>query len=220
MEVDGSYIEEYFAEKLDDRVVQDEKLALLLLVLDERPGVLIMNPDLEDRKTLKMMCQDFDLEFLYTGGDKRRGLKDRLKSSDSRLFKGGFFIASESQRFSVLKDSEGRFYGFSDRAVGEFLGYPEDDITYFADNVVEGHIERPTRKKAEELVSRRVLKAKDLKYLELVSYVPRPEEENIVQAVETGREREEKILEMDENKGTDVGKEILSQVFRQPLYKN
>ncbi len=219
MELQKKPVETYFTEKLDDHVVIDEKLALLLLLLEERPGVLVMNPELDDRKILKQFAQEFDLEHLYTGGEGERGLKDKLLHEDSRMFKGGFFITDEKERFRILKESEGRFYGFSDRAVGRFLGYPEDDTEYFAENVVEGHIERPTREKAEELVSEGVLKKSDLKYLELVSYVPRPRKENIVKAVETGKKREQKILEIDDELGLEVGKNILREIFRDPLYE-
>ncbi|WP_414838347.1 hypothetical protein ACK3SF_02995 [Candidatus Nanosalina sp. VS9-1] len=211
-------VQDYFQHRLNDAVVQDEKLALYLLVIGERPGVLIMNPDMKDRNILEDFCREFDLEYIYTGGEGERGLLDKILRRDSRLFKGGFFIASDGERFEELESTEGRFYGFSDEGVGEFLGYPEDDVEYFASNVVEGHIERPTREKAEELVSEGVIRKKDLKYLELVSYVPRPEEENIVEAVELGKKREEKILEIDEDLGIDTGAKILGQIFNDPLY--
>lgn len=209
---------ENFGNKIEDSVVIGEKLALYLLVIEERPGVLIMDPDFNDRKKLKQFCREYDLEFHYTGGEGKRGLKDKLLRTDSRMFKGGFFIAREKERFQKLKRSKGRFYGFSDEGVGEFLGYPEDDIKYFSGNVTDGHIEKPTREKAEKLVSNRVIKKDDLKYLELVSYVPRPERENIVRAIETGEERHRKIEDIDQKYGVKTGKNLLREVFRDPLY--
>ena len=218
MDLDPGLVEDYFEHRLNDAVVVDEKLALLLLLIDERPGALIMNPDFKDRNILEDFCQEFELEKLYTGGEKSRGLLDKILRRDTRLFKGGFFIAKEEERFEALKSTEGRFYGFSDEGVGSFLGYPEDDVEYFANNVTEGHIERPTNEKAEELVSEGVLKNSELKYLELVSYVPRPEKENILKAVELGKRREEKILAMDEELDIESGAEVLREIFRDPLY--
>lgn len=219
MELDPGLVEDYFEHRLTDAVVVDEKLELLLLLIEERPGVLIMNPDYRDRNILQDFCDEFELEFLYTGGEKSRGLLDKILRRDTRLFKGGFFIARDRGRFEKLKETEGRFYGFSDEGVGNFLGYPEDDIEYFSNNVTEGHIERPTNEKAEELVSQGLIKERDLKYLELLSYVPRPVKENILEAVELGKKREEKILEKDEELDIDSGKEVLREVFRDPLYK-
>jgi len=209
---------EKFDKLIQDSVVVDEKLALYLLIIDERPGVLIMDPDFDDRKKLKDFCREYDLELHYTGGEGKRGLKDKLLRTDSRMFKGGFFITREEERFRKLKASDGRFYGFSDEGVGKFLGYPEDDIDYFSGNVTEGHIEKPTREKAEELRSEGVIRKEDLKYLELVSYVPRPEKENIIKAIETGKHRHEKIEEVDQKYGVDTGKKLLREVFRDPLY--
>lgn len=218
MDLDSGLVEDYFEHRLNDTVVIDEKLALLLLLIDERPGVLIMNPDYRDRNVLEDFCTEFELEHIYTGGERSRGLIDRILRRDTRLFKGGFFIAKDEKRLEKLQETEGRFYSFSDEGVGNFLGYPEDDIEYFAEKVAEGHIERPTNKKAEELVSEGVLKNRELKYLELVSYVPRPLKENILDAVELGKKREEKILEMDEELGINSGAEVLREVFRDPLY--
>ena len=218
MDLDPGLVEDYFEHRLNDTVVIDEKLALLLLLIDERPGVLIMNPDYRDRNVLEDFCREFKLEKIYTGGERSRGLLDKILRRDTRLFKGGFFIAKDEQRLEKLEETEGRFYSFSDEGVGNFLGYPEDDIEYFAEKVVEGHIERPTNEKAQELVSQGVLKNRELKYLELVSYVPRPVKENILEAVELGKEREEKILKMDEELDIESGAEVLREVFRDPLY--
>ena len=209
---------EKFEDLIGDSVVVDEKLALYLLIIDERPGVLIMDPDFDDRKKLKDFCREYDLEFHYTGGEGKRGLKDRLLGTDSRMFKGGFFICREKDQIKKLKQSEGRFYGFSDQGVGDFLGYPEDDIEYFSGNVTKGHIEKPTRDKAEELVSDKTIRKDDLKYLELVSYVPRPEKENILEAIETGKHRHEKIEEIDKKYEVKTGKKLLRKLFRDPLY--
>ena len=208
---------EKFHEKVGQSTVIDEEVALYLLLIDERPGVLVMDPDLDDRKKLKNFCREYDLSYHYTGGEGERGLKDKILRTDSRLFKGGFFIAKDEKRFEMLKSSEGRFYGFSDEAVGKFLGYPEDDIKYFSGNVTDGHIENPTREKADELRSQGKIKEKDLKFLELVDYVPRPEEENILKAINTGKNRHEKIKKIDEKYEINTGEEILRKLFRSPL---
>jgi hypothetical protein len=119
-----------------------ETVDLFLLLLEERPACLIMDPDREETEKLKDFCNKFNLEYITREG-----------SRDSMLSKSGFFVCRNENRLKMLKGSDGRFYGFSDRDVGNFLGFPDDDIEFFHENVERGHVESRTREVVQEMVS-------------------------------------------------------------------
>ena len=110
----------------------------------------------------------------------------------------------------MLEDSYGNFYGCSDQAVGKFLGYPEESIEFYSEAEVPGE---EYRKKLTELHERGEIDDEGLRYLQLVDYVPRPEKENILQAVEEGKRKEKALERFDEENSTRVAEMYLTELF-------
>jgi hypothetical protein len=171
-----------------------------------------MSPDFKDRKILRSFCEDFSLYSLDIKGQERSTL-DRLLQKDSRTFKGGFFITSNEQRLENLKSSEGDFYGFSDKAVGKFLGYPEEDIKYFEEREIEGKVGSETEEIIEDMIEEDEINQEDVKYLELTSYLPKTEKSNILLAIQKGKEREKSLLELDKKFNTNIGSKHLDKML-------
>ena len=212
MDLDISNLEGYFFDKLTEILSLHERFELLLVLTEERPGALIMSPDFKDRKILRSFCEDFSLYSLDVKGQERSKL-DRLLQKDSRTFKGGFFITSNKQRLENLKYSDGDFYGFSDKSVGKFLGYPEEDIKYFEEREVEGKVGSETEEIIEDMIEEGEINQEDVKYLELTSYLPKPEKSNILLAIQKGKEREKSLLELDKKFNTNIGSKNLDKLL-------
>lgn len=207
---DSGPLEHYFAEELPDRFPTDECLDMLMVVIGERPGALVMGPSFKDRRVLEEFCNTFELSFLDMEGEKRSWL-DRIFRRDTRVFRGGFFISREDERLGIIENSEGDFYGSSEKAVGEFLGYPKEDVEYYTEKRQQTP-ERNFRQKVEDFVEGNNLNL-DLKYLNLASYVPKPEEENIRRAIRKGKEKEEKLLELEEETGSNISSKYLENLL-------
>lgn len=219
MELEKSVLAEYFLNKLPERIPSNECFELLLVVIEERPGALVMSPDFKDRKLLREFCEDLALEYLEVE-ERKRSLLDRVLRRDTRTFKGGFFVAHDSKRFEKLKESKGRFYGFSDKSVGEFLGYPDDDTDYFAERAAKGEVWDETEDKVKELIEKGDLQRNEVKYLEFTSYVPRPEKSNVLQKVKKGKQREKALIGLDKQLGTEIGETYLAERVGQTIYSS
>ncbi|MFB6241261.1 MAG: hypothetical protein ABEJ36_00475 [Candidatus Nanosalina sp.] len=193
---------DFFLENLPHR----ECIDLFLVVLGERPACLVMDPDSEEREKLAEFCREFGLSF-----------REQESRNESLLSSSGFFISRDESRFKHLKDSGGRFYGFSDRDVGKFLGFPEEDIEFFAENIEDGPLEVKTRKVVEDLVSHGEIDLEDAKFVQLTTYVPRPEEENVKDALETGKGYRNALLEFDQKFDSSTGRRVLEEFFGQVL---
>ncbi|MFB6216396.1 MAG: hypothetical protein ABEJ72_05450 [Candidatus Aenigmatarchaeota archaeon] len=201
-------IKKYFEQELPETLPDYQVLHLLLFFIDERPGVLVMDPDEDDRKILQEFCDDFSFPYMYS---------EDKEFSRGDLEMGGFFIARNRERIEELEKSEGEFYGFSDSAVGEFLGYPESAIEYFVEHVGSGTIESTAKDKIEDMLGDEI-PFSDARYLELVPYVPRPDVDEIKEAVNKGKRKEAAIVDFDRVHDFHVGKTILSQVFSESVY--
>jgi hypothetical protein len=198
-------VEKYISYFLDN-LPQRETVDVFLVLIGERPACLVMDPDTEEKQKLRDFCEVFDLNYL---------LKER--EDGSMLSDSGFFISCKQDRFEMLEDSDGRFYGFSDRCVGEFLGFPEDDIEFFQENVKKGHVEAETRKVVEDLLSRGVIDEGEARLMELTTYVPRPKKENVERAVDKGRVYRDALLDFDRGNNTSIGKKTLEEFFGHAL---
>ena len=192
-----SDIEKYFLQILPEIFPSDECRGLLTLVAGERPGVLLMSVKEEDEDLVKNFCDDFGLELEFMG-------------ERTELLDPGAFIASDSEKFSVLEDSYGNFYGCSDEAVGKFLGYPEDAVNFYSEAEIPGE---EYSEKVTVLYRSGAIDENDLKHLQLIDYVPRPEKESILQAVEKGKMKEEKLREFDKENDTRVAEMYLQELF-------
>ncbi len=201
MELSGEPLKdlEYFEQNLPYR----DAIDLTLVYLGERPACLVMDPGEEEVRRIRKFCKKLGFYFL---------VKESVEYSD--LSKTGVFVTKEKDRLNVLEDTNGRFYGFSDRKVGEFLGFPDEDVEYFAENIENGPLESETREKALELASEKVISREDIKFVELVTYVARPSEESVLQAVKRGKDYRDALLEFDTETGSDLGRRLLNRYIR------
>lgn len=190
----GDKIREFFENKLPEIINSDELRDLLFLVLEEKPGALIMSADEPTRQLLQRFCNEFDMEIKIVKGEKK-SLLDRLMSRDNRFLKDSIFIAHDRKKFEILENSEGDFCGFSNEAVGEFLGYPEGSIEYFTKENIRGEMKSELEMKLESLKNSGVIDQEDINCLKMISYMPRPEKESILEAVDEGRKRKQLIKE-------------------------
>lgn len=203
--MDVEKVEDYMDFFLDN-LSRRESVDLFLIMMDERPACLIMDPDETEKERLKDICDDFDLHWREKGSEQ-----------DSALSSSGFFISRDKKRFKHLKDSDGRFYGFSDVDVGRFLGFPAEDVEFFAENIEDGPLEVKTREVVDELVTRGKIPSEDGRLVELASYVPKPEEENVIRALEKGRRYRDALLEFDESYNSSIGRKVLEEFLGQVL---
>ena len=201
-------LEKYFMKFLPEKIGYDHAYDILMMLTGEKPGSLVMSPDVEQRKALEEMCEQLDLSYKVTGG-RQRSLLDKLLRRDTRLFKDGFFIARDEKALERLEQSEGKFYGYSDKGVGEFLGYPRESTIYYDSTEPST---KASEKKIKELEKEGKLEEDEMKFLKLVSYVPRPEEENILRAVKIGEMREKKLKELDKDLETSIGEKYLEKM--------
>jgi hypothetical protein len=155
------------------------------------------------------MCDELDLAYRITGG-RERSLLDKILRRDTRMFKDGFFIARDEKALKRLEESDGKFYGFSDRGVGEFLGYPRESTIYYQES--RKPATEKSEEKLEELEEKGKISEKDKEYLALISYVPRPEEVSIMRAVKIGEMREKKLKELDKDLETGIGEKYIEEM--------
>jgi hypothetical protein len=201
-DLDPDLLEEYFLERFSDELLDEEAYHLLLLVLGEKPGVLLMSVE-ADTEVVRDFCSDFDLE-MKTVGEEKRSFWDKLFRRKT-LKSTSIFVAEDEERFDLLERSDVAEDWFSDKSIGKFLGYPEDAVKYYENEDIPGKAFRDEADLNE-------FGDNDLAYLNFVGYVPPPEEEEISKAIETGKNREELLLSMDRELDTNTGSEYLSEI--------
>ena len=201
-------LEKYFVEKFPDTILDEEAYHLLLLVLEEKPGVFVMSADYRDRELLHCFCDEFDLEMAVKEGGSR-SLLDRILRRDTRFIKDSVFITHKEERFDILENSNGEIKGFSDREIGEFLGYPEDAIEFYEEHEIPG---RFFEKRIIEFVDNSDLSQEEVELLGLLGYLPAPNMESVEDAVGVAEEREDRLVEFDRKMGLDIGSRYLSKM--------
>lgn len=185
-------------ERLSDR----QALDLLLLVAGSRPACLVMDPGDDLKHELEAFCE-------------KAGFNFRLEEDSSGgLGKQGLFITQNEKRLEKLEDSEGRFYGLSDRHVGIFLGFPEEDVEYFHRNISDGPVEPETRQRKSEMVSDGEISEKESEIVKLVSYVPEPSRDGIIRALRRGKLHLESLETFDREHGTSIGLRVVENFYR------
>ncbi|MFB6245319.1 MAG: hypothetical protein ABEJ03_03140, partial [Candidatus Nanohaloarchaea archaeon] len=171
-------LERWFGERLPEVLTDGSEYPLLLTVLGEKPAALTMNIDSEQEKVLEELCDEFDLSMKT--GEGRRSKPDRAVGENPVRDQKCAFIARDEERFDLLEASEGRFYGFSDRAVGKFLGFPEDAIEFFVQNEQPGMKSRKFMEKMDDV---------NRELVDLTTYIVPDSERAVRKAEEKGRKR-------------------------------
>lgn len=189
-------VESYFDYFIDELPYRDV-LDLFLMYIEERPSCLVMNTDSEEVEKLKDFCQTFNLHY-------------QIEEGESKISGNAVFIALDKKRLKMLEKSNGRFCGFSDIQVGKFLGFPEEDAEYFSQNITNGQIEPEARRKAEKMIEDNLLSREDLKYIQITTYVPKPEKKNVQKCVEKGKQNEKSVKEFDRLNDCELGERILT----------
>ncbi len=202
-------------DNLTDFFTIDNCLALLLMKQGEKPGVLIMSGDHRQKKKIRKICNVEDRHWrVYGSSIEKENLRRKIKkflgfSSSDPFDTAGIFVARNQERFEILEDSSGDFYGFTDSAVGEFLGYEKDSVEFYENLEKNETAVKPYDEKVDEMLENGDLEEDELKFLELVFYVPVPDREHIMDALTTGRDRWE-ILSSSE-----TGKKYLELLEQQ-----
>lgn len=202
-------LEKYFMKYLPEKIGFEHAYDILMMLTGEKPGSLVMSPDMEQKKALEELCNELDLSYRVTGG-RERSLLDKILRRDTRMFKDGFFIARDEKAVERLEQSEGRFYGFSDRGVGEFLGYPRESTIYYQESTDPAT--KASEEKVQELKEDGTLTEEEIELLALISYVPRPEGTSVLRAVKIGEMREKKLKELDKDLETGIGQKYIEEM--------
>jgi len=205
---DTKIMEEYFLEKFPGTLMYEEDYHLLLLVIGEKEGVLIMSADKEQRKVIEEFCRELGLEMKVVEGEKR-SLLDKILGRSSPMNRDSIYITRNSERFTILEDSKGMFTGFSSRAVGEFLGYPEKAINFYEENDVPG---MEFEEGLKELTDKDIFSESELELLDLLDYVTSPEKESIQEALEVAKSREKALQRLDSELDTTIGEKYLREI--------
>ncbi|MBY6287233.1 hypothetical protein GLT90_01360 [Nanohaloarchaea archaeon H12] len=184
-------------ELLSDR----ETLDLLIMVQSTRPGCLIMDPNESLENRLQKFCKQNNYSF------------KQKKDNTSKLGKKGFFITENRERLEIINRGTGRFYGASDKKVGKFLGFPEESISYFNQNIEEGPIEPQAREKRKQLVEQGVITEEEADISKIVSYVPKPSEKSIEKAVKRGKTHIRNLKAFDQNMGSKIGTRAIEDFY-------
>lgn len=194
----------------------DNCLALLLLREGEKPGVLVMSANQGQKEKIEEISETRGWSWrVYGGSLERESFIESLKkflgfSTNDPFDTAGIFVARSEERFQILEESSGGFYEVSEEAVGEFLGYDRDAVEFYTDLDEGETATEPYEERVDEMLESGELDEEDLKFLELVFYVPVPEKVKILEAVELGRTRWELLSSTDE--GTEYLEELKQQL--------
>lgn len=207
-----SRTQEFFEERLPAVLEDGSSYPLLLVALGEKPAALSMNVNHEQIEVLEEFCEEFNLHLrIYEG---RMSKPDTAVGQNPSFNQKGAFIAKNPERFKILENSEGRFYGASDEAVGKFLDFPEKAIRFFNSTEQPG---LESRKEIQRMKQKEEINS-DLKYLNLITHIPAPEKESVEKAVETGKKREKLLEQFDKEMDTEIGRKYLNRRFGNNLY--
>lgn len=198
-------LEEWFGEKLPELLEDSSEYPIFLVATRNKPGALTMNVTEEQARELQEMCRELDLSIRVAKGrvSKPGVAVGERPEHDQRCA----FIARDDERFKVLEESEGRFYGFSDRAVGEFLGFPESAIKFFEQN------EQPGMESKKRILEE---KPEERELLALTTFIPSPDA--LEEAIEIGRKRKMQLEEFDSENGSHLGEQFIEKRMKDSLY--
>ncbi|MFB6182434.1 MAG: hypothetical protein ABEI78_00060, partial [Candidatus Nanohaloarchaea archaeon] len=127
-------LEDYYS-NFRDRLEDGSSYPLVLLLLKQRPGAVVMHVEDKSEKILNEFAEEFKISTLKSEGRKSKSkAEEKFYPNDKAIF-----LARNEKHFETLSQSETRFYGFSDKSVGEFLGFPEEAIQYFMKSESPGY---------------------------------------------------------------------------------
>lgn len=172
-----------------------EKISLIFLLEEIKSGAVLMSVKYQDRKIIKEFSEEFNLNYKVVEGSNVSFLA-KLIGIDSRTIIDTVFLTKDIERFEILKEQDPGFAGFTDESVGRFLGYPEEAVNYYAEKEMPGRDFREGVKSLE-------ISENELKYLNLINYLPRPEKKKVTEAVEEGKRRADKLEEISKETGID-----------------
>ncbi len=209
---DTAKLEDYFLERVPRQLGYSTGIDLLLLLLEEKPGALVMGVSPEQERFVKRFCREFGLEYLY---NRHLGFWERFRRRlgiASGFDNPGIAVARSRERLEVLERSEiNGFTSFKQGSLGRFLGYPEEAVEFYAESDdAPGMV---VQQKIEKLVEDGEIDEEDLAYMELVDYVPPPELESIEAAINRGMKRKDLLLEFDSETGSSIGERYLDELL-------
>ncbi|WP_414837388.1 hypothetical protein ACK3SF_03905 [Candidatus Nanosalina sp. VS9-1] len=236
--IDPEALEKFLLEDALDHMIVNEALDLLLLVIGEKPAASTtahfekLSPGFE--KFVEDFSDEFDLFYVT------RDVEDTHPETDENITGSSVFFTDEEERLDMLRPMEqatnkdiGKFLGYPEEAVEAFetsRGFreayqrfeemmgdedvsEEEALDFLEENTSEKSYSEKFDEKVEEMIQDGKMDRSDEKYLGLVSYVPRIEEESILSAVEEARRREKVLKEMDEELDVSVGREYLEKIL-------
>lgn len=187
----GSLSREELLRRMPDYLNSSQSVSMYLMLEGLKPGVLIMSAGEDQRKFIKAFCRKFDCHYREYPGFNDPGL----------------FITKDENRFKMLENSSGDFYGATDSAVGKFLGYEKKARRYYeAKNEDDALVRKEFEDKLSELESKGKLDPRYEDFLALVEYIPYPDEEHIKEAIQRGEKRYEAL------KDTEIGRRLLEEL--------
>lgn len=183
---------ETLLDNFSDWEMDTDFLTLILVELGVKEGGLIHDWEQEE---------DFLERFLDTGLYVKP-LPDRepfnLNPSEADMY----LISRNPQRFDTVSldhDDRERFA----RELGEFLGYPEEDVEWYIDEGMDD---------LEEVYGADAEKVEEL--YPFAMYYPSPDEESIRRAEEKATFHRGVLHQMDEEFGTDIGGRLIEELTR------
>lgn len=197
--------------RLQNLLEDGSQYPIFLVALGEKRGAVSMNVSEEQIQSLKRFCERLGLKYRTAEGRKSKPSRNVMEKTERD--QNAFFVSREGSWFDILE--EGRFYGYSDRSVGEFLGFPKSSIEFFVEN------EQPAMRSREQIskMNKEQGLEADIRYLNLVTYIPAPEESEILKAVKKGRLRAEKLSEFDGMNDSELGEHLLEKRLSGNLYR-
>lgn len=232
---DPDKLERYLLEESTDHMPVSEAFDLYLLVIGEKPGASVTIHFQRLSQDFKKFIEDFSEEF-----DLYYLMEDNEQESQEENFSGNtVFLTNQKDRLEKVKPVEEA----SNTDIGLFLGYPKDAVKSFEsstgfteaykkfeeeatkENVSEDEaleiLEEASSKsyrelfqeKLEELKEDETIDSEDVKYLELVSYVPEIEESSVLEAIKEGKRREKLLKKLDEKREFSIGEKFLENII-------
>jgi hypothetical protein len=187
----GSLSREELLRRMPDYLNSSQSVSMYLMLEDLKPGVLNMSAGEDQREFIEAFCKKFDYHYREYPGFRDPGV----------------FVTKDENRFKMLENSSGDFYGSTDSAVGKFLGYEKKARRYYeAKNEDDTLVRKEFENKLSELESKGKLDSRYEDSLALVDYIPYPDEEHIKEAKQRGEKRYEAL------KDSDIGRRLLEEL--------